>query len=497
MTAIAATAAARAPSRHWGGRLAILLTGLVVLTALGAAGAGVTVHHRQQDQLASAQSDRLAAVHALDAAVAAAIADGVPAADLAPVRAQRAAILAEADVAPRLHWFDNGQIGRLRDQAGRLRSVLATIPALEAAAVDADAKQAGASLDAFAQVLGQARAIGVDVSALEQTVARERAALAAAFTPLLVSAAVGDVPTLITQVQQSITDRQAAIAAAAAAAAAAKALLDGARADAQDALARADSLLAQVTAFPQLQTGGDPQTIAAAHQRIGLAQTVDDFRAVSSLLGPAIGDLNSLLHARSDAYSAMASARGVVTAAQQNKIDASAVAQQLDGLQPQLDTAGTTAAFSTVSGQINAAVSPLQAELARATVGVGKVILISLANQSLTAYQDGVQYLHTLVTTGRPSLPTPPGTYSVLRKNTPWLMRSEYPPGSPGYYTPSWVSWVLWFRSDGYGIHDAPWRGTYGPGTQVYGSHGCVNVPHSSMAQLFGWADLGIKVIVV
>lgn len=490
MTAIAAPTSAPA-SRHWGRWLALVLTGLLVLGAIGASAAGATVHQRQQDQLASAHSDRDAAVHALDAALVAAIADGVPSADLAAVRGKRAAVLAEPAVSTRLHWFDNGEINHLRDQAGRLRSTLSTIPAIEAAAADRNRKQATASLDTLEQLLGAGTAVGVDTTLLAQTIANDRTAIAATTVPLFISAAVADLPELMTQLQQSIADRKAAIAAAA------KAALDGARADAQDSVARADRLLSQVQGFPQLQVGNDPQTIASAHQRIGIAQTIDDFKGISNLLSPVIGDLASLLRARSDAYSAMSSARGVVSAAQQNKLDTTAVVQQLDGLQPQLDSTGTAAGFGAITNQINAVVNPLQARLAQVTVGLGKVIVISLAKQSLTAYQDGVQYLSTLVTTGRPALPTPPGTYSVLRKNSPWLMRSEYPPGTIGYYPPSWVTWVLWFRNDGYGIHDAPWRYYYGPGTNLYGSHGCVNVPHGSMSQLFPWADLGTKVLVV
>jgi lipoprotein-anchoring transpeptidase ErfK/SrfK len=491
MTAIAAPTSSQAHSRHWGRRLAVILTGVVVLGAIGTSIGGAQVQQRQQDQLASAHSDRDAAVHALDAALVVAIADGVPPKDLAGVRRKSAAILAEPVVSPRLHWFDNGEISHLRDQAGRLRSTLSTIPAIEAAAADANRQQAAASLDTLEQLLGAATAVGVDTTLLAQTIANDRNAIAAAAMPILISAAVTDVPALTAQLQQSIADRKAAIAAAN------QAALDAARADAQDSLARADSLLAQVQAFPQLQVGNDPQTIASAHKRIGIAQALDDFRGISALLSPAIGDLAGLLRARSAAYTAMSNARGVVSAAQQNKIDTSATVQQLNGLQPQLDSTGTAAGFGAITNQINALISPLQTQLARVTVGMGKVIVISLAKQSLTAYQDGVQFLSTLVTTGRPALPTPPGTYSVLRKNSPWLMRSEYPPGTIGYYPPSWVSWVLWFRNDGYGIHDAPWRYYYGPGTNLYGSHGCVNVPHSSMAQLFPWADLGTKVLVV
>jgi lipoprotein-anchoring transpeptidase ErfK/SrfK len=124
----------------------------------------------------------------------------------------------------------------------------------------------------------------------------------------------------------------------------------------------------------------------------------------------------------------------------------------------------------------------------------GKVIVISLACQELTAYQDGVPFLSTPVTTGEPALPTPTGQYSVIRTNSPFEMVSSWPYGTVGWYAPSWVQWVLWFRSDGYGIHDASWRSAYGPGTEAHGSHGCVNVPHAAMQHLYPWGSVGTAV---
>ena len=133
----------------------------------------------------------------------------------------------------------------------------------------------------------------------------------------------------------------------------------------------------------------------------------------------------------------------------------------------------------------------------RYTPAAGKTIVISLACQELTAYQDGQPFLSTRVTTGEPALPTPTGQYSVIRRNSPFEMLSSWPYGTVGWYAPSWVQWVLWFRSDGYGIHDASWRSAYGPGTEAHGSHGCVNVPHPAMQQLYPWGSVGAAVDIV
>lgn len=129
-----------------------------------------------------------------------------------------------------------------------------------------------------------------------------------------------------------------------------------------------------------------------------------------------------------------------------------------------------------------------------AVPGTGQEIVISLACQELSTYQDGVPVLSTWVTTGEPALPTPTGHYAVLSRSSPFRMVSSWPYGTVGWYAPSWVTWVLWFRNDGYGIHDASWRSAYGPGTNANGSHGCVNVPHEAMRQLYSWARNGAAV---
>jgi lipoprotein-anchoring transpeptidase ErfK/SrfK len=125
----------------------------------------------------------------------------------------------------------------------------------------------------------------------------------------------------------------------------------------------------------------------------------------------------------------------------------------------------------------------------------GPIILVTLADQHLTACQDGAIVVDTPVTTGRPALPTPQGSTSVFRKNSPWTMRSSWPRSSPYWYPPSRVEYTLWFRP-GYAIHDAPWRYRYGPGTQAAGSHGCINVPRPAMDRLYRWAVVGTPVLV-
>jgi lipoprotein-anchoring transpeptidase ErfK/SrfK len=127
----------------------------------------------------------------------------------------------------------------------------------------------------------------------------------------------------------------------------------------------------------------------------------------------------------------------------------------------------------------------------------GKVIVVSLARQSLTAYQDGAVVLTSVVATGMPALPTPAGTFHIMSKASPYKFVSPWPKGNPYWYPTEWVSYAMLFADDGYFLHDAPWRSVWGPGANLTrGSHGCINVPKAAMATLYGWATDGTTVIV-
>ncbi len=137
----------------------------------------------------------------------------------------------------------------------------------------------------------------------------------------------------------------------------------------------------------------------------------------------------------------------------------------------------------------------------------GQVILVSLTQQWLWAYQDGALVFATPVTTGMPNLWTPQGTFPISVKRTDQMFYSPWPPGSPYYYTPEHINYEMLFREKGFYIHDAPWRHDFGPdtevphtnpdGTQETGSHGCVEVVTPAAAWLYNWAAIGATVDIV
>jgi lipoprotein-anchoring transpeptidase ErfK/SrfK len=89
------------------------------------------------------------------------------------------------------------------------------------------------------------------------------------------------------------------------------------------------------------------------------------------------------------------------------------------------------------------------------------------------------------------------GTFHINNKMTDQTLvgADEDKDGEPDYR--SKVSYWMPFQGNSVGLHDAPWRSSFG-GTiyQWNGSHGCINLPSQSAAELFSLVKVGDKVIV-
>lgn len=101
---------------------------------------------------------------------------------------------------------------------------------------------------------------------------------------------------------------------------------------------------------------------------------------------------------------------------------------------------------------------------------------IDLTRQHLWIYKDDVLVLSTPVVTGNVAkgTPTPAGSYHIYYMQEDRVLRGKDWDGST-YETP--VSyWMAFNRA--IGLHDAPWRSSFG-GTiyKTGGSHGCINMP--------------------
>lgn len=138
--------------------------------------------------------------------------------------------------------------------------------------------------------------------------------------------------------------------------------------------------------------------------------------------------------------------------------------------------------------------------------GVGREILVNLTQQHLYAYQDGQVVRDYEIASGRPELPTPVGRWSVMYKVTNITFTSPWPEGSPYYYYPTHINYALLFHDGGYYLHDAWWRHSFGPGSNVYhqnpdgswetGSHGCVGMTIDNAKWLYDWAPVGATVLI-
>ena len=108
-------------------------------------------------------------------------------------------------------------------------------------------------------------------------------------------------------------------------------------------------------------------------------------------------------------------------------------------------------------------------------------IVISVDQQKLHLYSDGMHVADTPVATGVPSHPTPLGIFSVIQKSR--YHRSNIYSGAPMPY----MQRITW---SGVAIHE-------GVGVGHPASHGCIRMPHEFATRLWALTKLGARVIIV
>jgi len=270
---------------------------------------------------------------------------------------------------------------------------------------------------------------------------------------------------------------------------------------AREALLGARQALAEAGRLPNLRLGGFASAIDESASAISGAHAVADLQRAAERLRDQQGQIRELLDMRATASSSLEQAEATLRRAQEAKVDTQEAAAAIARLRGWLAEAGTYDAFSNIAWRLGQQKQALADAIWLATQppapspGSGKFIDISLSRQQLIAYQDGQVVVSTVITTGQPALPTPPGSYRIMAKYSPFRFVSPWPYGSPYWYEASWVSYAMLFRSGGYFIHDAPWRSIWGrPG--VSGSHGCVNIPGGAMPTLWAFAEIGTPVVV-
>ena len=138
----------------------------------------------------------------------------------------------------------------------------------------------------------------------------------------------------------------------------------------------------------------------------------------------------------------------------------------------------------------------------------GVVLMVSMVEQAMRYYDNGKLIKSFLVTTGRVELPSLPGLWTPILRESPTVFKSTEPTSSPYYYPPTPIHEAIEYHGDGYFVHDSWWRNNYGPGTQFphtdssgnysssNGSHGCVNVEEDQAAWVYANTDWNTQIMI-
>jgi lipoprotein-anchoring transpeptidase ErfK/SrfK len=114
----------------------------------------------------------------------------------------------------------------------------------------------------------------------------------------------------------------------------------------------------------------------------------------------------------------------------------------------------------------------------------GRVIVVSLIEQTLRVYQNGQLVKAFQITSGQYVIPSLPGLWSMDYRVSPVTFKSAYPKGSAYWYPDTQVNYAMQYHVGGYFIHDSTWRGIYGPGT---------NFPHQDKGSNSTFANNGAE----
>lgn len=119
----------------------------------------------------------------------------------------------------------------------------------------------------------------------------------------------------------------------------------------------------------------------------------------------------------------------------------------------------------------------------------GKYIDVDLTRQKLCRIQDNNVIDCFIVSSGKPSMPTPVGTRYIDSKN-------------PKQWSAKYGLWMPWWQSlgGGYGIHELPiWPSGYQEGANHLGtpvSHGCVRLGPGTAQLVYEWTEVGMPVYI-
>jgi hypothetical protein len=121
-------------------------------------------------------------------------------------------------------------------------------------------------------------------------------------------------------------------------------------------------------------------------------------------------------------------------------------------------------------------------------------ILISIQEQTLTAFEKESVVLHTKISSGlldedkknkQISTETPIGSFRIRTKFPVRHMGNGYLTADPDAYELPGVPWTMFFHESGYALHGTYWHNNFG--TRM--SHGCINMQNDEASWLFRWTE--------
>ena len=127
------------------------------------------------------------------------------------------------------------------------------------------------------------------------------------------------------------------------------------------------------------------------------------------------------------------------------------------------------------------------------SIGSSVIAVASATTHHTEIYVNGVPTYDWPISTGRPSLPTPDGSYLTVDKANPVRMIGGGPPGSAGHYN-ELVYWAVQYTFSGDYYHSAPWSVVDQGTTNV--SLGCVNLPPDDAATYYNLSGPGDPITV-
>jgi lipoprotein-anchoring transpeptidase ErfK/SrfK len=466
----------------------VLVGAQVIVTFVGAnvGGAFAAIAYQNQ-QVQSAMTSIDAAQKAFDAQVNQSLADGTPRPAVDLLVKQEKVVLTQA-LPGSTSFIDRRRLDALKARVARLGDLKKQVAGVETQ-LEVDLHgQLHAALDAMAADVKPASAAGVETADYQRFVDDTDKSNQGLKIP-------GETQKVI----DTVKAKDAALKDATIRKVAANQALQSAQADAKKSVAGAQTALQAAQAIPVLKVTDAAFAISALAGRLASASGLADFQDIAAGAKTQSYALNNLLSTRQSANDLLNTTRDHIGLAQKANKDVSQDVANLDVAAKQLDVAGDLVSIQAAKAAIQAVKNSVDSKYWQAIYGSGKVIVVSVLKQELMALQDGVVLQDTVVTTGRPALPTPPGLYHIFYKSSPYHMHSPWPPGNKYWYPDVDMKYAMEFIDGGYFLHDAPWRTHFGPGSDSEngGTHGCINVPNGPMGWLYPWADMGTTVVVL